>query len=114
MNRWIVFDQATANAASQGTHPVDRRGGHEEAAALSEAVRQSSATVLVMPASNGRALVAKITRPQPAPVRSIDDTRLHGPNVTYAPTGFLGLDDTVVMEEPPARPKKWWEKILDG
>ena len=114
MNRWIAFDPATADAARKHSGDVEVRQGLDGATALSTALRQEFATVLVMPAANGRATLAKITRPQAAPVTPINETRLRGPNITYAPTGFLGLDDSVVMDEPPAKPKKWWEKILDG
>jgi hypothetical protein len=112
MSRWIVFDRATAEVVESKTgSPVERRNIEDAArpgSIVALAAAASGAAIAVVPADDGEhALVMRFTRPE-RPQAHVEVPVTH-----VAPGGFLGLADEVVLEDEPAQPKKWWQKILD-
>ncbi|MGI9103695.1 MAG: hypothetical protein ACR2IF_14750 [Terriglobales bacterium] len=104
MNRWIVFDQPTANAVKT------QSGDNAEVRPASQAkvvagVLGAQHAVGVLPTGTpGKVLLMhaqRRQRPQGQPKR---DNHL-------APAGFLGLSDSIDMDTEPEPPKKWWKKI---
>lgn len=113
MGRWVVFDQATAAALESKTAgSVEVRSDFD---ALSDSVVGLAAAapgtaIAVVPAADSEhALLLRFTRnPRPAHATAAPPS-----GTRVAPGGFLGLADEVVLEDEPAPPKKWWQKILD-
>ena len=64
MNRWVVFDNPTADAAHNNDRHVELRND-TVADALNEAVHAGRTVVVVVPAGDDRATVARITPPDP-------------------------------------------------
>lgn len=105
MTRWIAFDRQSAAAVFASARITAEL--HDAGDALGAALASDKDNVVLMPSREpARALVAQIRR---APVAA-DDQR---PPVAYEAAGFLGLIDEPVYDEEPAKPKKWWRKILD-
>ncbi len=107
MSRWIVFDQAGADAVQHrsGSSPEIRTGGDQASEIISMAL-QSRGAVAVLPAAAGpNAVLIRIHARQAPPAPDASSK--------MAPAGFLGLSDTIDMDDEPEPPKKWWQKILD-
>lgn len=64
MNRWIVFDRSTAEAADSADREVELHST-PVAEALNEAVQSRRTVVIVVPAGGEQATVARITPPDP-------------------------------------------------
>ena len=62
MNRWVVFDHSTSEAAQGSDRNVELRNGNV-AQALNEAVQAGRTVVVVVPAGGEQATVARITPP---------------------------------------------------
>jgi hypothetical protein len=133
MSRWIVFDNATADAVQSrwGVRPEIHA---EERGEILQMVLKSRAAVAVGPASEpGKVLLIRMSRPQPPttsmprkpasnlaqptpakPMSNLTPPAPAKPASNLAPAGFLGLSDSIDMDsnDEPERPKKWWQKIL--
>ncbi|MGH9522934.1 MAG: hypothetical protein ACRD3E_10420 [Terriglobales bacterium] len=59
MTHWIVFEKAAAEATRHSGQVEERMGG-DASGAIEEAARDSRPVVLVVPAGNERATVARI------------------------------------------------------
>lgn len=64
MKRFLVFDRQTADAARIHSENVEETPATSVAEALQDAARAGRTTILVVPAGNERATVARITPPQ--------------------------------------------------
>jgi len=100
--RWIAFDSQTEAAINQQFRPdsVEIQAGDPLCAALS----QPHSTVLVLPSTTeGNVVVARI--------RMIERKSEKLPHeLSFEPSGFLGLSDSPIFEdESPAPQKKWWQ-----
>lgn len=112
MSRWIVFDQATAASVETKTSSrVELRAPSDESAGIvGMAAATPGAAVALVPATEpGHALVMRFTQNETRPTQTSPLTS----GAHFAPGGFLGLADEVVLEDEPAPPRKWWQKILD-
>jgi hypothetical protein len=115
MSRWTVFDRATAAAAQAPGRNIEPENNGGVIDALHAALQQQRAVVLVLPAGDERATVARVTPPlRPATVTPINEKQLRGPDVSYAPGGMLGLNESVSIEQESAAPEKksWWTKMF--
>ena len=72
--------------------------------ALHAALRGDGSTMAVVSGENGSALIVRVHHIQPRRERM--------PIVTQQATGFLGLTDSVVIDEEPVEPKKWWQRLI--
>lgn len=54
-----------------------------------------------------------IASPAPIPEPQHERTPEGERTPVYEAGGFLGLRDVPVYDDEPARPKKWWQKLLD-
>ena len=63
MNRWLVFDRPTANAAEHPDREIELRPDVSIADAINEAIHQNRPIVLVVPAGSEQATVARVTPP---------------------------------------------------
>ncbi len=112
MTRWIAFDSASANALA-------RRIGNEAVIADSstdpiQAVSPGGHAIALLPSTfPDQLLVATIYRRGMAPAGATARPVPHNPGVKYVASGFLGLEDAVVLEEEPARRRSWWQKLWD-
>jgi hypothetical protein len=126
MSRWTVFDEAAA-AAARERGEVDVCAGSDASPAVTEALQRRARVVAVFPTRDpGKAIVMRIERRReavaapaspPAAEATAAPERVRAsadePRASYAPGGFLGLSDELVLEEEPPKPKKWWRKLLD-
>jgi hypothetical protein len=64
MNRWIVFDSPTANAAQGPRREIELHPERSVADALNQAVQQQRPVVLVLRAGGEVATIARITPPE--------------------------------------------------
>jgi hypothetical protein len=63
MNRWVVFDASTADAARHPEREVEVHSDRSVADALNEAVQKKRPVVLVLPAGDEQVTVARVTPP---------------------------------------------------
>ncbi len=106
MSRWIVFDQAAADAVqSRGVRPETRADADQPGKIVSMAVDARSAVAMVPTGIAGKVLVMSLRRAAPAPTQRQTASNM-------APAGFLGLSDTIDMDSEPEQPTKWWQKII--
>ncbi len=104
MSRWIVFDQPAAAAVKSRCGATAEV--REPAANLLAETVQAEAAVAVLPSPTpGKLLVMRTSRTHAA-------RRPVEPASNLAPSGFLGLSDTIDMDSEPESPKKWWQKII--
>jgi len=112
MSRWIVFDQATADAVQESTgNSVELHDGSEVETAnvVALAIAAPGPSVALLASGSEHTLVMRFTRrsrPQAA-------AQPHALTTRTAPAGFLGLSDEIVLDDQAEAPKKWWQKILD-
>ena len=105
MIRWIAFDVETAEAVVSRF----KRGGAEiqQGTPLNSALQDGRSSLLLLPSSvPGRMLLARF---EPSATTEVPVTR----PITWAASGFLGLTDEPVFDEPTetAQPrKKWWRR----
>ncbi len=105
MGRWIVFDQGAAEAVQRRSESP-QIGTDEQASDILEKVLHCRAAIAVVPAAARDNVVVMRIRRMPAPP-AVDAAASK-----LAPAGFLGLSDTIDMDEEPEPPKKWWRKVL--
>jgi len=105
MIRWIAFDVETAEAVVSRF----KRGGAEiqQGSPLTSALQDGRSSLLLLPSPvPGRMLLARF---EPSATAHIPAAR----PITWAASGFLGLSDEPVFDEPaeiaPPR-KKWWRR----
>jgi hypothetical protein len=108
MSRFLVFDQATANAVQSRTGvPAAFDPAAADPASILAGALGSEAAIAVVPAGKpGKALLLRLSRP-PMPPKPEPK-----PASSLAPAGFLGLTDAIDMDGEPEQPRKWWRKIL--
>lgn len=105
MPRWIVFDQATGSVLRSR---LPRAAVFEAPgrAALEYALDTPKSLVALLPRQPGDQPVITVFRPQ--------RRQLVPPATTFAvrATGFLGLNDALVLEEEEEVPNKrrWWQR----
>ncbi len=63
MNRWVVFDSFTADAAQHPDRNVELHHDASLTDALTQAVQEQRPVVLVLPADGEEATVARVTPP---------------------------------------------------
>ncbi len=108
MVRWITFDDQTAAAVvsnvASGTAEI--RDGD----ALLTALHEGDCTLLLPAQTPDHVLFLRIrvNASSRKPAASVKPE----PEASYEAVGFLGLSDSPVFEEEPAKPTKWWEKLL--
>jgi hypothetical protein len=102
MTRYIVGDEEAAALAAQG------RDVEQVSDPLRSALAQPSA-VLVLPARDGEHAFIATLRSSTA--REAEEIGKGRKVAAYEATGFLGLEDSVVYEEPEAQ-KPWWKRLL--
>ncbi len=108
MSRFLVFDQATANAVQSRTGvPAAIDSAAADPASILARALVSQAAIAVVPAGKpGKALLMRLSRAQVPPKPESK------PASSLAPAGFLGLTDAVDMDSEPEQPRKWWRKVL--
>jgi len=113
MSRWVVFDQATADAVpppAGSSLELHHDPQMQPASVVALAMGATGSSVALVPAADGEhTLVMRFlrhSRPQPAAKPQQSATRT-------APAGFLGLSDELVLDDQPEPPKNWWQKLLD-
>ncbi len=104
MSRWIIFDQAAAEAVkSQCGVSAEMR---EHATNLLAETVQAETAVAVLPSPTpGKLLVMRTSRSHALRRPAVSSSNL-------APSGFLGLTDAIDMDSEPEPPKTWWQKII--
>lgn len=104
MSRWIVFDQRTADAVQSrsGIRPEIR--ADQPGMIMAMAVNSRAAVAVLPAAETGHLLLMRVTRSPAMPAAPKVSSNL-------APTGFLGLSDSIDMDSEPEQPKRWWQKI---
>ena len=120
MVRWITFDDRTAAAVvsnvASGTAEI--RDGDAFLTAISE----GDCTLVLPSETAGQVLFLQVrinadvsARKPPASVgvEPAIQQKAVGEETSYEAVGFLGLSDSLVFEEEPPRPRKWWQKLLD-
>ena len=130
MGRFIVFDRASASAVRvrTGAKPELRQEPIRAGNFLDLAVRAST-SVAVMPGEQpGTAILMRVlsrehhaepvhieqNQVSAKPSSAVEDKRYEKQaDSGLAPSGFLGLSDSVDMDSEPEKPKKWWQKLLD-
>ncbi len=130
MSRTIVFDRATADALRErtGVQP-ELRQESIRATKFLEMMVLSESSVAVMPGEEpGTAILMRVLRQEQRKamarvpqVEAVDAASSDPPppaakrdqSGVLAPSGFLGLYDSVDMDTEPEKPKKWWQKLLD-
>jgi hypothetical protein len=99
--QWIAFDHNTARVLatrSESREATVLRSGQALDSAL-----ELDASVALLPAKDGAVFLLAIAKPS-----------AHSPRPPErVATGFLGLLDELVYEEPPEPPRKWWQKLLE-
>lgn len=111
MARWIAADPSTAAVLrNAGCYEVVIEPTLPSAARRIESMLKAAASsgVIVLLASSlpGKVQVAKFTRHAAA---NAEGSQAREPEPRYIASGFLGLSDELVLEEP--QPRGWWHRF---